>query len=149
SSLNYHSYISYPTRRLNSIPIPRLSRTPQPPILTLNHYWHRRRSHIHTRHLENLPPPKNNGQPLCQNRTCNRNRRRQHPLRRTRNSHRSGRSIDPIHTDDNPHHSSHVLFPSLRTTRPAPHPPLAQQVESPVPDGNVPFQIRPLPLLPF
>src|SRR5207247_5251168 len=88
-------------------------------------------------------------QPLGQGRTCYRNCGRQHPLRRTRHSHWRGRRIDPIHTGDNPHHSSHGRFPNLGATRSTPHSPLAQQVESPVPNGNVPFQIRPLPLLPI
>src|SRR5881396_1421526 len=148
SSRSDDSSVPNRTRRLKSIRFQRLRRTQQQPILTVNNHWHRRRSHIDTGHLENLPRPPDNGQPLRQNRTCNRNRRRQHPLRRTRHSYRSGGRIDTFHIVDNPHHSSHGRFPSLGATRSTPHPPLAQQVESPVPNGNVPFQICPLPLLP-
>src|SRR5213083_700638 len=149
STRSHDSSVPNRTRRLTSVRFQLLRRTQQQPILTVNNHRHRRGSHIDTGHLENLPRPQDNGQPLRQDRTCNRNRRRQHPLRRTRHSHRSGRRIDPIHTGDKPHHSSHGRFPSLGATRSTPHSPLAQQVESPVPNGNVPFQIRPLPLLPI
>src|SRR5438034_1469402 len=149
STRSHDSSVPNRTRRLKSIRFQRLRRTQQQPILTVNHHRHRRGSHIDTRHLDNLPRPQDNGQPLRQDRTCNRNRGRQHPLRRTRNSYWGSGHIGTFHIVDNPHDRSNGRFPILGATCPTPHPPLAQQVESPVPNGNVPFQIRPLPLLPI
>src|SRR5437773_7892951 len=136
------------TRRLKSIRFQRLRRTQQQRILTVNNHWHRRRCHIDTGHLENLPRPQDNGQPLRQDRTCNRNRGRQHPLRRTRHSHWSRGRIGTFHIVDNPHDRSNGRFPNLGLTCSTPHPPLAQQIKGTILDGNVSFQIRPLPLLP-
>src|SRR5437773_2073040 len=148
STRSHDSSVPNRTRHLTNVRFQLLRRTQQQSILTVNNYWHRRGSHIDTGHLENLPRPQDNGQPLRQDRTCNRNRGRQHPLRRTRNSYWSSGRIGTFHIVDNPHDRSNGRFPNLGATRSTPHSPLARQVESPVPNGNVPFQIRPLSLLP-
>src|SRR6059036_3758029 len=110
STRSHDSSVPNRTRRLKSIRFQLLRWTQQQSILTVNNYWHRRRSHIDTGHLENLPRPQDNGQPLRQDRTCNRNRGRQHPLRRTRHSHWSRGRIGTFHIVDNPHDRSNGRF---------------------------------------